>query len=118
MNTFGRSSRVHSSRARASVPSRVVAEVGLDLDAGEAIGPARVVVDPAQDVGRVADVADRDLLVDLHRVVAGLDLAPNELVVLAGGDGLGEDGRVAGQAADAIAHHLLQLAAVRAGHGR
>ena len=106
MKTFGRSSRDHSSRARASVRVGVLGEVGLDLDAGEAIGPVGRVVDRAQDVRGVADVRDRDLLVDLARAVAGLDLAPDELVVLPGRDRLGEDRRVAGQAADPVVDHL------------
>ena len=43
----------------------------------------------------------------LAGVVAGLDLAPDQLVVLPGGHGLREDRRVAGEAADPIGHHLL-----------
>ena len=48
----------------------ILGKVRLDLDAGEPIGPVGRVVDPAEDVGGVADVGDRDLLVDLARVVA------------------------------------------------
>ncbi len=68
-------------------------------------------MDAAQDVGRVAHVGHGNLLVDLARVVTCLDLAPDQLVVLAGGDGLGEDRRVAGEPSDPIGHHLLELAA-------
>ena len=108
MNTFGRSRRPHSSRARAKRSVGVLGQVGLDLDAGEAIGPVRIVVDAAQEVGGIADVGHRDLLVDLTRPVTGVDLAPNQLVVLPGGNGLGEDRRVAGEPPDAVIHHLAR----------
>ena len=62
----------------------VLGEVRLDLDAREAIGPVRRVVDAPKDVRGVADVGDRDLLVDPARIVARADLAPDEVVVLAG----------------------------------
>ncbi len=90
----------------------VIGQVGLNLDRDEAIGAIRLVVDRAQDVGGVADVGDLDLLEDPPRVVPGLDLAPDEVVVLAAGNGLAEDGRVAGEAADPSLHPLGQRPAV------
>jgi hypothetical protein len=89
---------------------RVIRQVGLDLDGYEAIGPVRRVVHRPQHVGRIANIADRDFLVDVAAVSARFDLAPDELVVLAAGDRLAEDGRVAGQAPDSVLHHLRQPA--------
>src|SRR4029450_11013661 len=129
MNTFGRSSRAHSSRARSSVASaswersgstsmlakpsapsassctrRRTSAASPTSDTAissyicrcQAAGAGGFVVHASQDVGGVADVGHGDFLVDLARPVAGLDLTPDQLVVLAGRDGRGEDRRVAG----------------------
>ena len=109
-NTFGRSRRDHSSRARASVASLSSESSGSTSMLAKPSVPFDSSYTERRTSAASPTSVDRDLLVDLADVVACRDLAADELVVLPGGDRLGEDGRVARQAADAVGHHLLELA--------
>ena len=98
-------------RAAASVPASVVGQAGGDLDADVAVGAVAVVVQLGEAVERAVDVGEhhRPVVVD-DRAVVGGQLA--ELLVVVGRalDGLLEDRRVAGQAADALVDQAVELA--------
>jgi hypothetical protein len=86
--------------------------VRRDLEADEAVAPVALVVERAKHVRGVAHVLDGQGLVDLERRLAGPgELGDGLLVVLALVDGLLEDGRVRGDAAQAVAlDHPRKLA--------
>ena len=92
----------------------VVREAGLDLERHEAVRPAGLVPDAAQDVAGQLDVGDRDLLVDLPGVEPLARKLLDLLVVVARAENrLLEDRRVGGDAAQGVlAHQPLQLAAL------
>ena len=90
----------------------VIGELGLDLDAGEAIAAIGFLVDRSQVVQRLSDVTHRDLLVDRLVALPLVDHATYEVVVMAAGDGLGKDGRVAGQTPQPLADQLVESTAL------
>jgi hypothetical protein len=81
----------------------VEGEVRVDLEGDEAVGAVARVVDHAQHVAGVLDVADRELLVD-PAVVEALARRLGELLVVVVGaeDGGVEDRRVRGHAAQGV----------------
>ena len=90
----------------------VEGQVGVDLEGHEAVLAAALVVDDAQHVAGVLDVADRELLVDAA-VVEALARGLGELLVVVVGaeDRLVEDRRVGGHAAQRVLlDQPLQLA--------
>jgi hypothetical protein len=95
-------------------PLRVVGELGADFEADVAVEPAGLVVDRLQGVGGVGDVFDDEVFVNLAHALARLD-EPAQLLVVVGraGDGLLEDGRVRGDAAQVVLLDLLPQVAGR-----
>ena len=90
----------------------VEGEIGVDLEGDEAVDAAALVVDDAQHVAGVLDVADRELLVDLAVVLAGArELGELVVVVVGAEDRRVEDRRVGGHPAQRVLFdQSLQLA--------
>ena len=108
---FGR--RICSCRCRAAVlgARTVVGQVGSDLDAGEAVGAVTVVVQLGEHVESAVDVGQHHCPVVVDRSAAPTVASLRELLVVVGRalDGLLEDGRVAGEAADALVDEVAEL---------
>ena len=95
-------------------PVGVVRQARRDLERDVAVEPARLLVDRPQRVGRELDVADGEAAVDLPRGEALLRRGAHVLVVVGGAeDGLLEDRRVRGDAAQRVlVDHPGELAAL------
>ncbi len=101
----------------------VVSEVRVDLDADVAVAAVRLLVQRREQIARGANVFDGKLPEDFLRVPA----RPGErreggVVIVRPGDGVVEDGRVGGHAADVAAFDhgfefaVFQLAALDVVH--
>ena len=99
---FGRPTSFARCAPSAMDARRIPRQQRRDLQADEAVDAARFLVDRQQRVAGVADVLAGEVLVDLQRRPAAPRAAGDLLVVGgAAADGLAEDGRVGGDAAQA-----------------
>ena len=109
----------HRARARAQRGLGILGEVRLDLDAREAIGSVGGVVTRHEARPRRRRRRRRRSPRRSSRASSpALDLAADELVVLAGRDGLGEDRRVAGEPANAVVRPSARACRSRSGRDR
>ena len=69
---LSRPTAFHSRRASTSVASGIVGQIRRAFEADIAVAPLRRLVDRPQHVGRGADVADRQMLVDRRDAVIAL----------------------------------------------
>ena len=92
----------------------LVSEAGVDFEADVAVESVRALVDGEQDVGGVSDVLRHEVFVNLRDALARLHEAAQLLVVVGrAGDGLLEDGRIRGDAAQVVLLDLLLQVAGR-----
>jgi hypothetical protein len=87
-----------------------VRQVGGDLDAGEAVASVTVVIELGELVERTTDVGQHHRPVVVERAAVALGQLAELLVVVGRTlNRLLEDGRVAGETADAFVHQMAQL---------